>query len=564
MYALLMSFLVSVSVDCPIIIQLALDMDIKYTNTEYFVQYEKDCCLGVGVICENNRVVELHWGFARNYNKVTYPLVTFPPNLRVLDFQGNYKSMTIKTLPKTLKVLDTISTSDIRFELNAFPNLVYLGLGDIPTGMSRLPRLPDSLEYIDLRYYDGLDILPLNSSNLKELYCSYESVDRRTFPNLPETIEVVELDNADLYGPISTNFKSLRKLTLFGRDLSGNVTISSPNITRLFLYQNSFDNLLLTYPEQVTDCNLDGNYFDATNVDVLGRLPNSCHYLLKSPKSPDCDNVIEFAKQTNMHLTNINFFRHLSTMPNCCDDSYGIIKCSGNRISELRFSFSSSYFNFHLNGTINTTLLPDSLSKLSLDGNQFAGPFPNLTSLVNLRELNLEKNKFEGSIMNLLPDSLTTLSIGFNKLNGTIPNLKSLGHLSASQNFFTNVENNLIGTMLQNIDISYNQIKGTIDLSNYVPSLFNVFYFQNNFIDKIMVNSVLTNFQCDISFNNIYDFTNLASCTHDIQRYTSKSVVHLTRVLNFLVIFQVKSSIFNLMMSILLDICHNYQKDWNL
>eukprot|EP00834_Sanchytrium_tribonematis_P006383 NODE_464_length_7114_cov_0.303350.p6 type:complete len:133 gc:universal NODE_464_length_7114_cov_0.303350:465-67(-) len=128
MYALLLTLFMSASVDCPVVIQLALDMDIKYTNTDYFVQYEQDCCLGYGVKCENGTVTELHWGFTLNYNKNVYPVVTFPSNLRVSDLNRSRKSLIIRQLPETLKVLNLINVLDIRLEMSALPNLTYFGM----------------------------------------------------------------------------------------------------------------------------------------------------------------------------------------------------------------------------------------------------------------------------------------------------------------------------------------------------------------------------------------------------------------------------------------------------
>eukprot|EP00834_Sanchytrium_tribonematis_P008931 NODE_1289_length_1427_cov_0.792169.p2 type:complete len:146 gc:universal NODE_1289_length_1427_cov_0.792169:497-60(-) len=125
MYALLLILLITVSIDCPVVIQLALDLDIKYTFTEYFIQYEKDCCLGVGVVCENDRVVELHWGFVYDYSYRNTPEIHLPPNLRVLDLNASRKHLIIKFLPASLKVLELLYSYGITIQIDTFPTLTY-------------------------------------------------------------------------------------------------------------------------------------------------------------------------------------------------------------------------------------------------------------------------------------------------------------------------------------------------------------------------------------------------------------------------------------------------------
>eukprot|EP00834_Sanchytrium_tribonematis_P006118 NODE_423_length_7705_cov_0.829871.p6 type:complete len:166 gc:universal NODE_423_length_7705_cov_0.829871:2643-2146(-) len=131
MNTLLLSLLSAVSVDCKQVIQFATELDIKYTNTDYFVQYEQDCCLGFGVICENNRVTELHWGFASDYQQATYPDINIPSSLRVLDMAHSTKSMLVSKLPDSLKVLNFRDANFIKYKLNAFPNLTYFEMGSI-------------------------------------------------------------------------------------------------------------------------------------------------------------------------------------------------------------------------------------------------------------------------------------------------------------------------------------------------------------------------------------------------------------------------------------------------
>eukprot|EP00834_Sanchytrium_tribonematis_P001806 NODE_47_length_32105_cov_1.240892.p5 type:complete len:508 gc:universal NODE_47_length_32105_cov_1.240892:16079-17602(+) len=499
MYTLLTSFLVAVSIDCPIIIQLALDLDIKYTNTEYFIQYEKDCCLGVGVICENERVTELHWGFAEDYGKRTYPEIQLPPKLRVLDMSHSIKTMIIKKLPDTLKVMDFYNTNYHALELQTLPNLTYFRYHcyfDLKPPI--LPILPDTLEHIDFEYC-SLKIFPLNATNLKEAY--YDSCNAAVpslFPNLPETIERVSLWSCNFHGQVGVDFKHVVYLDIGSNYLEGNLTISSPNITVLETRYNKFDRMFVSNIDQIQYCRTENNYFEPDNVNELTRLQSKgCTIDYKSPPSPDCPNLILFLKQLNFHLLNPKTFDDIASLNNCCDSFIGSIYCSGNRVTRIGLDYGK------LNGTINSTLLPDSLYYLSLSSGEIGGLFPDFSGLANCQEINLGNNQLIGPIYGKLPNNLKYLYISNNQLNGTIPNLNKLTDLDAGYNYFDSVENQLSGNNLESISILFNKIAGIIDMSNYDSKFYGKFNFRNNLIDKILTLKNVTQTGCDVSLNNI-------------------------------------------------------------
>eukprot|EP00834_Sanchytrium_tribonematis_P005740 NODE_368_length_8682_cov_0.309915.p1 type:complete len:428 gc:universal NODE_368_length_8682_cov_0.309915:1337-2620(+) len=419
MYALLLRFLIAVSIDCPVVIQLALDLDIKYTNTAYYAQYEQDCCLGYGVICENERVVELRWGFTKKYNQVTYPVIQLPPQLRVLDLSYSTKYKIIRKLPDTLKVLILDNVNDIKLEINAFPNLTYFQITFAQ--LSLLPPLPNSLEVLDI--YSCFDfVLPKNTANLKEFYNAYGDFGYpRQFPNLPDTIEALDVSNSNLFGPISIDFKSIRSLTLNNNLLSGNLTITSPNITQLVINSNKFDRMLVTHFDKINFCETTENYFEPDNQVLLSNLkPYGCAVNIKSISSPDCPNLLKFLKQLNLDLANPNYYKFISGLQNCCEDIIGYVICVGNRVDTIKLTKIGN-----LNGTVNGTLLPDTLTALYLDQNDLQGMFPNLSRLNILQALLLNENNLTGPIYGKLPNSLITLGLARNNLNGTIPNLSN-------------------------------------------------------------------------------------------------------------------------------------------
>eukprot|EP00834_Sanchytrium_tribonematis_P008354 NODE_953_length_2919_cov_1.032979.p1 type:complete len:791 gc:universal NODE_953_length_2919_cov_1.032979:440-2812(+) len=520
MYALLISFLVAVSIDCPIIIQLALDLDIKYTNTDYFIQYEKDCCLGVGVICENERVTELHWGFVSDYSKPTYPEIQLPPKLRVLDMTHSQKTMILKKLPESLKVIDFYNSFQHALELQTLPNLTYFKYHcyyDLRPPI--LPRLPDTLEFIDFAYC-AIDIFPSNATGLKEIhYNDCNSDVPYLFPNIPETIESVDLRSCNYFGQIALDFKHVKYLSLGYNHFSGNLTVSSPNITTLDIRFSYFDRLFISNVNQIDSsaCSTSNNYFEPDNANELAILQSrGCHINYKSAPSPDCPNLMLLLRQLNMHLVNPERYNYLANLKNCCEDVTERIYCTGSRIDYLDLSYLS------LNGTINSTLLPYSLFNLNMENNNISGYFPDLSSLLNCITIDLRNNQIQGTIYGKLPNTIQQLYISDNQLNGTIPLLSQLTDLAADNNNFDSVENQLTGNILQSISISFNKIRGIIDMSYYVPRLNYGFNFRNNLIDKILTLKNITNSGCDVSLNNIAqaDLRNLTSCKHELQIYS--------------------------------------------
>lgn len=126
--------------------------------------------------------------------------------------------------------------------------------------------------------------------------------------------------------------------------------------------------------------------------------------------------------------------------------------------------------NMRLNGTFaeNTLNKLDQLRILSLKGNSLTGPIPDLSGLVNLKSLFLDRNLFSGSI----PVSLTSLHrlkiivLSYNLLSGEIPE----GMASLQRLFDLQLDNNMLnGTIpafnqsaLKVFNVSDNELSGSI------------------------------------------------------------------------------------------------------
>eukprot|EP00834_Sanchytrium_tribonematis_P006167 NODE_430_length_7576_cov_0.738665.p1 type:complete len:448 gc:universal NODE_430_length_7576_cov_0.738665:4914-3571(-) len=428
--------------------------------------------------------------------------------------------MIIKQLPDTLKVMDLMYTFHLKLELYTLPNLTYFSYFcysylEAPI----LPRLPDTLEYIDFENSD-MDIFPLNATGLKVAYYIYcgSHAPFKIFPYLAETIETFDLSFCNFYGSVNQDFKNVKSLALSDNSLVGNLTISSPNITSLNINSNYFDRLFIPNIDKITQCSTRNIHFEPDNMNELNRLQTKgCQISYKSPPSPDCPNLILFLRQLNMHLTQPDKFSQLSSLNSCCNDITGSISCTGNRITGIKIQYLTS------NGTLNTTLLPNSLVSLRFtSNNNIGGSFPDLSSLSNLVFLDLNFNQLTGPITGKLPTNLKSIDVVDNQLNGTIPFLGQLEQLYADNNNFDSVENQLQGNNLKAISISYNKIAGIVDLSNFVTIDYYVFNFRSNFIDKILTLNKITNYNCDVTMNNIAvsDLTNLTSCKYELQSYS--------------------------------------------
>eukprot|EP00834_Sanchytrium_tribonematis_P008461 NODE_1003_length_2734_cov_0.527693.p1 type:complete len:478 gc:universal NODE_1003_length_2734_cov_0.527693:2525-1092(-) len=206
-----------------------------------------------------------------------------------------------------------------------------------------------------------------------------------------------------------------------------------------------------------------------------------------------------------MHLTAPESFNYILKKSDCCDNLKGHARCKANRITYIELRY------LNLNGSINTTLLPDTLQYLSLENNNIKGNIPDLSGFTNLQNLYLSNNLFTGPIFGKLPNTLINLALDTNQLNGTIPNLIQLQMFSAADNEFDSVENELKGN-------TWTQLY----LKNIGPSAYIEFNLRNNLIEKVVTTNSSVIRSCDVSLNNISvaNLVNLTKCKSEIQKYS--------------------------------------------
>jgi Leucine-rich repeat (LRR) protein len=140
-----------------------------------------------------------------------------------------------------------------------------------------------------------------------------------------------------------------------------------------------------------------------------------------------------------------------------------------------KFDFSKNKFTGPLSQDI-TKLL--SLGSLNLRNNELTGRIPAFNVLTNLDFILLDNNRFTGSLPNLPKDIINRLEFGLshNRLSGRLP---SVADVNVAE--FLDVE-----FTIQRLDLSYNQLTGTIDpLMARIPTIRYVDLSGNSFIGPV-------------------------------------------------------------------------------
>ena len=190
-------------------------------------------------------------------------------------------------------------------------------------------------------------------------------------------------------------------------------------------------------------------------------------------------------------------------LSDCCSASG--ITCLSQRVTEISWGFMG------LNGTINGTAIPSSVTYLYFHSNLLTGQIP--SSLPSgLLQLKLYNNKLNGSIPSHLPAGLVMLDLEKYAISGPIPDQlpKSLGTLYLHGNRMTGDLPSFPSTIRYFALKSGNRFSGSLRLSRPLQVWIN-----DNWITDVFINdsSVLTD--CDLSNNPLlgsFNIVNLTMC----------------------------------------------------
>ena len=188
--------------------------------------------------------------------------------------------------------------------------------------------------------------------------------------------------------------------------------------------------------------------------------------------SVDCPNLIQLAYGFNMHIKQPPIWTTLQT--DCCTAS-GVTCDVSQRVTHI------SWRSLRLNGTINGTAIPSTLTNFELGNNKLTNAIPNMLS-PDLVYLDLSSNRLNESIPAVLPSNITILDLADNQLSSDIPAIlpSGLTDLYLDQNQLTGIIPINLPMNLQRVRLWSNRLTGGIPL--VLPNNLISFWIDGNFL----------------------------------------------------------------------------------
>ena len=172
--------------------------------------------------------------------------------------------------------------------------------------------------------------------------------------------------------------------------------------------------------------------------------------LLSSIFGTDCDLVQSFA--VGLGMNTVQPARMSLLKSNCCFGGTGVT-CSNGNVTKI------SWVNMGLNGSINATAVPASLSYLNLNTNFITGGLPDLPT--SLFELFVYQNNLNGTVPDLVRYKIMDwIDISTNGFSGPCPTLYRQRYLIAGNN---RLEGPLMSNGAQWLFLENNLLTGTLD-----------------------------------------------------------------------------------------------------
>ncbi|KAK3432387.1 hypothetical protein EUGRSUZ_E04279 [Eucalyptus grandis] len=379
--------------------------------------------------------------------------------LEELDLNGNSLDNSILSILATIPSLRCLSLRNSNLSGTLHVNGDLSNLKELDISIKNLSHLENLyLDYVHLKHV-GTVVQALGAlSSLRILSLQHNTIEGTiTTQGLCNLVKLEELDLSfnGITGRLPTcwrNMSSIRILNLEDNEFTDSV-VSSP----------------LTSLTSLEFLSILGSHFDIPSS--LGPLTN--HSRLKL--------TTEFwANVPNLSYLNLSANILEGTIPSELGSvkSLDILDLSSNNFSgglpiqllDGKLNVLSVAYN-NLQGEIvlsNHTMNPG-LSRLRLEHNLFNGSLSFLSSIVNLRELDVSNNIFTGKLPRLIANmsSLVALDLSKNQLDGLIPqelwNFGELEYLDLSNN---NLSGSLplffISEWVRHIHLSRNKLNGTL------------------------------------------------------------------------------------------------------
>ena len=331
MFFILKFFIVAVSIDCPLVINLAnsLHMTIGVISS-----FQSDCCAASGslVVCNgSNRVIQLNWANMLLYGVVNTTLL--PPSLTLLDLSYNSLAGPIPLLP--------LGLIGFFVQGNAFNGTISL--------------LPSTLVYLYLSLNNIFGAVPSLPSGLAELGLSGNRF-TGNLPLLPSTLQYVYITGSFLSGSVLLNQP-------IGLYINYNyiTDLEAQDISRLMGTECNLSNNPLLGNSDITPfiskgCTINGLYFASS-------LPNTLSYISKQSTSTKVTSISSSLPKPVTSRVDISeiFVNHVSQFRNLKESSSldfytGSQSWNFNTVERLSSRFEQRFFSFN-DSTCNCILI---------------------------------------------------------------------------------------------------------------------------------------------------------------------------------------------------------------
>nr|XP_043634104.1 probable inactive receptor kinase At5g10020 [Erigeron canadensis] len=305
-------------------------------------------------------------------------------------------------------------------------------------------------------------------------------------------VSAVNLDHLDLSGDLKFvtlyNLKFLKNLSLSGNRFTGRIVPVIGSMYSLQYLDLSANHFYGPIPEKIND--LYGlSYLNLSSNNFSGGFPNGIQNLQQlavldlHSNSLRGDLGVLFSQLRNVQYVDLSgnaFYGSLSSANNVVPsvvNTVQYVNLSRNRLGGGFFSeeILVLFRNLHvldlsdneLNGKLPSFGLIPNLEVLRLSNTQLFGPIPEelLENFIPLKELDLSRNGFSGSIPRINSTSLTTLNLSSNELSGSLP--LALGNCQ-----IVDLSNNILSdnisviekweSPLQVLDLSSNKLTGNL------------------------------------------------------------------------------------------------------
>ncbi|PRP75728.1 putative leucine-rich repeat receptor-like protein kinase [Planoprotostelium fungivorum] len=317
--------------------------------------------------------------------------------------------------------------------MNGLPFLLQFDLSrNNLTGLFFLPRDSDSIQIVEISSNGFTGLLPtsLPSDIRTANFSNCQFID--IFPtqwSQTSRLSVVDLSHNQLFNSLPSSIGQFSSLTLFylqGNHFSGSIPNEISTLTQLIYLD------------------LSDNDFNAKNLNFLSVM-NNLIYINLSMNA--IEGQIPSQMGTGLLILDLSHNSLSGSIPSALSNTL------------LGLTYLDLSYNT-LSGTVSD--FQGDPKYIDLSFNQFSGPLSFVSQLSSITYLLLNNNTFNGSVPSLFSrKNLQSIDMACNRLSGQLPDfnqLQNLKYLNLSHNLLQDSVPSFVGSPINTLDLSYNQI----------------------------------------------------------------------------------------------------------